>query len=215
MKKLLLAAVVIPVLLGTLAAFAIPVLLDAGTATGGQSSDELDELKARVARLEAKEEVLSTFNQYLYGMDTGFGEDILDTFAEDAILDVPNFPGQNHEDLHFEGRDEIAPLYANYGRGEPRIGGGHHTANIAVNVRLDLTRADVSAYFMTPGGGGAGGGRYEGVMRKDTDGKWRWETFTITSGWGFRAENAVTTTESVSAEKYSPRGGRHAAYQSR
>ena len=203
MKKLVFTAIAIAVLMSA-----------AGTvvALRGQSSDELGELRARVARLEAKEEVLSTFNQYLYGLDTGFGEDILDSFAEDAILDVPNFGG---DDLHFEGRDDLAPLYANYDRDEPRIGGGHHTANIAVNVRPDLTRADVSSYFMTPGGGGAGGGRYEGVMRKDTDGKWRWETLTITSAWGFRAEHTVTTTESVSAEKYSPRGGHHAAYQSR
>ena len=122
--------------------------------------------------------VLSTFNQYLYSLDTGFGEDILDTYTEDAILDVPNFPGAGGDDLHFEGRDAIAPLYANYGRAEPRIGGGHHTSNIAVNVHFDLTRADVSSYFMTPGGGGVGGGRYEGVMRLDADGKWRWETLT-------------------------------------
>ena len=174
MKKLVFTAVAIAVLMSA---------ADSMVALRGQSSDELAELKARVERLEAKEAVLDTFNQYLYSLDTGFGPDILDTFAEDAILDVPNFPGQNHEDLHFEGRDAIAPLYANYDRDEPRIGGGHHTANIAVNVHPDLTRADVSAYFMTPGGGGAGGGRYEGVMRKDTDGKWRWETFSITSGW--------------------------------
>lgn len=206
MKKFVLTAVAVAVLMSAAGAV---------VALRGQSSDELSELKARVARLEAKEEVLSVFNQYLYGLDTGFGEDILDTFAEDAILDVPNFPGADHDDLHFEGRDDLAPLYANYGRGEPRIGGGHHTANIAVNVRPDLTRADVSSYFMTPGGSGAQGGRYEGVMRKDTDGKWRWETLTITSAWGFRAEHTETTTESVSAEKYSPRGGHHAAYQSR
>jgi opacity protein-like surface antigen len=122
MKKLVLTAVAIAVLMSAASAV---------VALRGQSSDELGELRARVARLEAKEEVLSTFNQYLYGLDTGFGEDILDSFAEDAILDVPNFGG---EDLHFEGRDAIAPLYASYGEGEPRVGGGHHTANIAVNV---------------------------------------------------------------------------------
>ena len=27
-----------------------------------------------------------------YGIDTGFKDDILDIFAEDAVLDVPNFP---------------------------------------------------------------------------------------------------------------------------
>lgn len=83
MKKLVLAVVAIAVLMS--AASAVMAL-------GGQPSDELDALQARVARLEAKEEVLSAFNQYLYGIDTGLGEDILDTFAEDAILDVPNFP---------------------------------------------------------------------------------------------------------------------------
>ena len=183
-------------------------------ALGGQPSGELDELRARVARLEAKEEVLSTFNQYLYGLDTGFGEDVLDTFAEDAILDVPNFPGAGGDDLHFEGRDDIAPLYAGYSRPEPRVGGGHHTSNIAVNVRPDLTRADVSSYFMSSGSSGVQGGRYEGVMRLDADGKWRWETLTITSSWGFRSEHYETISEAVSAD-YSPRGGHHAAYQRR
>ena len=203
MKKLVLTAVAIAVLVSAAGA--------CRSAVRGESSDELGDLRARVARLEAKEMVLSTFNQYLYGLDTGFGEDILDVYTEDAILDVPNFGG---EDLHFEGRDAIAPLYASYGEGEPRIGGGHHTANIAVNVHLDLTRADVSSYFMTPGGSGVGGGRYEGVMRLDDDGKWRWETLTITSSFGFRAEHAERTTESVSVD-YSPFGGHHAAYQSR
>lgn len=203
MKKLVLTAVAIAVLMSAAGA--------CRSAVRGESSDELGDLRARVARLEAKEMVLSTFNQYLYGLDTGFGEDILDVYTEDAILDVPNFGG---EDLHFEGRDAIAPLYASYGEGEPRIGGGHHTANIAVNVHLDLTRADVSSYFMTPGGSGVGGGRYEGVMRLDDDGKWRWETLTITSSFGFRAEHAERTTESVSVD-YSPFGGHHAAYQSR
>ena len=68
---------------------------------------------------------------------------------------------------------------------------------------------------MTSGRSGVQGGRYEGVMRKEADGKWRWETLTITSAWGFRAEHYDTISESVSADTYSPRGGRHAAYQSR
>ena len=41
-------------------------------------SDELQALKARIARLEAKEAVLSAFNRYLYSLDTGFGDDIID-----------------------------------------------------------------------------------------------------------------------------------------
>ena len=203
MKKLVLGGVALAILVGATSAV---------MAIGGQPSDELDALRTRVARLEAKEEVLSAFNQYLYGIDTGFKDDILDIFAEDAVLDVPNFPPDN-KDLHFEGRDAIAPLYSMYSRRPPHIGGGHHTANLAVNVRPGLTHADLSSYFMTSGQGGVQGGRYEGVMRKEADGKWRWETLTITSAWGFRAEHFDTVSESVSADKYSPRGGHHAAYQ--
>src|SRR5210317_959509 len=117
-------------------------------------SDELKALQDRVARLEAKEAVLSTFNRYLYSLDTGFGDDIIDCYTEDAVLDVPTFPDAGGQDLHFEGRAEIAPLYAPYGEREPGIGGGHHSANIAVNVAVDLTRAEVTAYFMTAAANG-------------------------------------------------------------
>lgn len=205
MKKLLMSAVVVTVVLG-----AAGVLM----AGGAQGSSELDRLKARVARLEAKEEVLSNFNQYLYSMDTGYGDDILTTFCTDAVLDVPNFPGAKGDDLHFEGRDKIASLYKPYNH-EPRIGGGHHTANMAVNVHPDLKLTDVSAYFMTSGQGGVQGGRYEGMMRKESEGKWCWQTLTITSAWGFSAKDFTTVSKPVSAVKYSPRAGHHAAYKSR
>ncbi len=174
-------------------------------------SDELEALRARVARLEAKEAVLSTFNRYLYSLDTGFGDDIIDCYTEDAVLDVPNFPEADGQDLHFEGRAEIAPLYAPYGQREPGIGGGHHSANIAVNVDPDCQHAQVSAYFMTAVANGIQGGRYEGVMRCEGDGQWRWQSLTITSAWGWRARDYETVSEPVSLQ-YSPFGGRHAAY---
>ena len=97
-------------------------------------SNELEALEARVARLEAKEAVLSTLNRYLYSLDTGFGDDIIDCYTEDAVLDVPNFPDAGGKDLHFEGRAEIAPLYAPYGEREPGIGGGHHTATALLSI---------------------------------------------------------------------------------
>ena len=55
-------------------------------------SEGIEELRARVARLEAKEAVLSALNRYLYSLDTGFGDDIIDCYTEDSVLDVPNFP---------------------------------------------------------------------------------------------------------------------------
>ena len=53
--------------------------------------DELAELRARVARLEAERAVISTFNEYFYNMDIGYTDGILDVFAEDALLEVINF----------------------------------------------------------------------------------------------------------------------------
>ncbi|MBT4162210.1 MAG: SnoaL-like domain-containing protein, partial [Gammaproteobacteria bacterium] len=73
-------------------------------------SSELESLKKRIDRLEAKEAVLSAFNRYLYCLDTGFGDDLIDCFTDDAVLDVPNFPGAGGDDLHFEGREQISPL---------------------------------------------------------------------------------------------------------
>ncbi len=175
-------------------------------------SDPLEDLRARLARLEAKEAVLSAFNRYLYCLDTGFGEDIIDCYTEDAVLDVPNFPGADGADLHFEGRAEIAPLYAPYAAAEPRIGGGHHSANIAVNVAFNCKRAEVSSYFMTSTPNGVQGGRYEGVMHHEADGKWRWKMLSITSAWGWRAVQYETVSEPVGLE-HSPFGGRHVAYQ--
>lgn len=174
-------------------------------------SDELQSLKARVARLEAKEAVLSAFNRYLYCMDTGFGDDIVDCYTDDALLDVPNFPGAGGQDLHFEGRAEIESLYAPYGKAPKGIRGGHHSANIAINVAHDLRAADVSAYFMTSTPNGVQGGRYEGTMRRCPDGQWRWHTLAITSAWGWKATDYETVSEPVGLE-YSPFGGRHAAY---
>ena len=174
-------------------------------------SEVLQALQARVARLEAKEAVLSAFNRYLYCLDTGFGDDIVDCYTEDAVLDVPNFPGADGQDLHFEGRAEIAPLYAPYAQGPKGVRGGHHSANIAINIAHDLQSADVTAYFMTSTANGVQGGRYEGVMRHDTDGQWRWGTLSITSAWGWKAKDVETVSEPVGLE-YSPFGGRHAAY---
>ena len=115
------------------------------------------------------------------------------------------------QDLHFEGRAEIEPLYAPYGNGPKGIRGGHHSANLAINVALDLRTADVGAYFMTTTPNGVQGGRNEGTMHHCPDGQWRWHRLAITSAWGWKAREFDTVSEPVGLE-YSPFGGRHAAY---
>ena len=147
----------------------------------------LAELEAEVTRLRAREAVVATFNKYLYSMDTGFGDGVLDAYADDAVLDVINFPPDG-VDMHFEGREQMRSLYAPYGERESMIAGGHNATNIAIEVDPDATTASLTAYFTTTRPVGIQGGRYEGTLRLDEDGKWRFSTLAIISAWGWRAD---------------------------
>ena len=157
--------------------------------------DRIAALEAEVARLRAKEDILATFNQYLYSLDTGFADLILDAYATDAVLDVINFPPDG-VDMHFEGREAMAPLYAPYGERTPMIAGGHNATNVAVVVNDGASSAQVSAYFTTTRQAGIQGGRYEGTMQPSADGRWRWTDLAIISAWGWSTD-AERISESV------------------
>ncbi len=153
-------------------------------------------LEGEVARLRAREAIVATFNQYLYSLDTGFGDAILDVYAEDCVLDVLNFP-PNSIDMHFEGRAAIAPLYEPYGAREKLIAGGHTSSNVAIAVSDDASSAALTAYFTTTSNRGAQGGRYEGTLRRDIDGKWRFTTLAIISAWGFHPADVKAVSDAV------------------
>ena len=175
-------------------------------------SDELAELRARVARLEAERAVISTFNEYFYNMDIGYTDGILDVFHQDALLEVINFPPGTMEDLRFEGREAMRELYGPHSSAEPTLSGGHHSANVQVNVAEDCSSAELSAYFMTSGGhGGLGGGMYQGTFVPDGD-KWRISHYRIISNWGWSPDQWTKRTESLPAEK-AKRGGKPPVYE--
>ncbi len=175
-------------------------------------SDDLENrveaLEAEVRSLRAREGIIQTFNQYLYGADTGYEEDILDTFAEDAVLDVLNFPPDG-KDMHFEGREAIAPLYERYRSKRSIIAGGHTTSNISIVVDETASTAMLSAYFTTTRSVGVQGGRYEGHLQLDDDGRWRFKELSIISAWGWKAE-VEKISDPVNADR-SRFGGRPAA----
>lgn len=160
----------------------------------------VEALEEEVAALRARERVIATFNQYLYSLDTGFGDALLDVFAEDAVLDVLNFPPDG-VDMHFEGRDAMRPLYEPYGSRPSLIAGGHTSANVAVAVDDGATSASLTAYFTTTSNRGVQGGRYEGTLRVDDDGAWRFVTLAIISAWGFHPNDAKTVSEPVPIER--------------
>ena len=130
-------------------------------------TDELEQritqLEREVSQLRAKEGAIAAFNQYLYGIDTGFIPDILDAFSENAILDVINFPPDG-VDMHFEGRSEMQPLYQRYQSRSGIISGGHNATNISLIIDDDCKKASLTSYFTTTRPGGIQGGRYEGFL---------------------------------------------------
>jgi len=161
-----------------------------------------DDLERRLARLEAREAVLATFNSYLYFLDIGYPDELVQLFEPDAVLHLVNFPPGTMRDRDLHGHDEIARLYVDHTTHEPRIHGGHHSANVAVHVAPDGSSAELSAYFLTtgPGVAGAQGGQYQLRLRPD-GARWRIREMNIISGWGWRpsAEASTRTTEPVPA----------------
>ncbi len=143
-------------------------------------SKEIEELKARLARLEAKEECVSRFNEYLYSVDNERSDDVLNVFAPDAELELMNFPPGSGQYMKFHGRGEIEPLYSSMAG----ISHRHHTANVSVNVHKDCASADLSAYLFTVVKHLLTGGIYE-VKFIQINGAWHISYMRITSTWGW------------------------------
>jgi len=175
---------------------------------GSDMSDVLEDLLARVARIEAKEAVMSTFNQYLHYLDGEFVEDLIALFAPDARLEIMEYPPGTGENVECNGRDEILPIYAEH-RG---IMSRHHSANVTVNIRPDGKTADLSAYFMTAIHFGGTGGIYEATLEVK-DGKWLFTWLRISSNWGWIVlqENPPFLDTSLGAGTL--RGGRPVLYE--
>ncbi len=147
-------------------------------------SDVLEDLLARVVRLEAKEACISTFNEYLHYLDGEFVDDLIGLFIEDALLEVMDYPPGTGKNLECKGHEEIRPVY------EEHLGvmSRHHSANVTVNVRPGGKAADVSAFFLTAfhvgAMGGLAGGIYEATL-EFVDGKWLFTWLRISSNWGW------------------------------
>jgi hypothetical protein len=157
-------------------------------------------MEARLARLEARESVLAMFNSYLYLMDVGYPDELIDLFDADATLHLVNFPPGSGQDQELHGHAEIGSLYRDHTTHDPQVHGGHHTANVGISVDNDAGAAELSAYFLTSGPGkpGAQGGQYRVRLQFGAEG-WHICEMQIVSGWGWRPEGAARTTGPVPA----------------
>jgi hypothetical protein len=145
-------------------------------------ADENSELRTRLDRLEA---CRCSFYEYLHYLDAGLHDELLGVFAPEGLLEVMNFPPNSGQDLRFEGRSEIATLYAGVTMATTR----HYSANISVSVNADASRADLSAYFLAVMTYGLMGGIYE-LTLAPIEGCWRIESMRIssTTGWMIQQE---------------------------
>ncbi len=163
----------------------------------------IDALLARVAVLEAKDDVEALFHRYLYSLDLDRAEEVLSCFADDAVLNVINFPPGSGKDLRLVGPEGIRPLYDRHAGGaEPMIRGGHHAANVSVQVSADAMTGELSAYFLTAVGvrSFVQGGMYQVRAARGEDG-WRVTEMNIISGWGWSVADAKPVTEPVAASR--------------
>jgi hypothetical protein len=143
-------------------------------------ASELADLRARVRRCEAIEVCRGRFNEYLYYLDGGHLEDLIDLFGDDIRLELMNFPPGTGGDLHYTGLDEIRKLYAAF------IGEGarHHSANVSVVLNEAVDRADMIAYFQTALEYALTGGIYE-LQLEPRLATWKITRMRISSTWGW------------------------------
>ena len=171
-------------------------------------SDEIAELRARIARLEARDACVSTFNQYLHYLDGDFTDEILGVFAEDAQLEVMNYPPSSGQNLDLRGHEEIRPLYAQHSG----IIARHHAANVSVNLSPDGQSAELSSYFLTSFNYGVAGGMYEARF-EPREGRWLlcWLRISNTWGWAVHQENPPFLADHLGAGTL--RGGHPVVYE--
>jgi len=165
--------------------------------------DEIGNLRRRVERIEAVEACRGRFNAYLYCLDAGHLEELLGLFADNARLELQNFPPGTGGNLLYTGRDEIRGLYSAF-VGE---GARHHSANVSVVPSEALDRVELTAYFQTAIEYTLTGGIYELQLRPRVA-DWQISRMRISSTWGWAVPH---TDPPFLKEKFSAgtlRGGR-------
>lgn len=164
---------------------------------------ELADLLERVERIEAVEACRGRFNEYLYHLDAGHVEELVGLFADDALLELRNFPPGSGDNPTFTGADEIRGLYAAFA-GE---GARHHSANVSVVPGAGLDQVELIAYFHTVLNHALTGGLYE--MQLQCQHKtWHISRLRISSTWGWSVPHSDPPFLDESFSAGTLRGGR-------
>jgi hypothetical protein len=162
---------------------------------------ELTDLRARVARLEAAEEVRSVLHRYACLVDIGLLDELVtEVLAPDVALHLINFPPGDQGDVELSGADEVRALYGQWTPETPMLTGGHHLTNLNVTVSEDAGTAEASAYHLFTGLPLAQGGLYQARLAL-LDGRWKIVEMNIVSTWGWVPTAAEPVTEALAPSR--------------
>ena len=165
------------------------------------SSTELVDLRARLARLEAAEEVRSVLHRYACLIDIGLLDELVtEVLAPDVTLHLINFPPGDQGDVELSGIDEVKALYAQRLPATPTLAGGHHMTNLNVAVSQDASTAEASAYFLFTGRPVAQGGLYQARLAC-FDRRWKILEMNILSTWGWIPSATEPVTDAVAPSR--------------
>ncbi len=146
---------------------------------------DLEQLAARLARLEAFEGAQHTLREYAVEIDCGHWDTVGGLFTEDARLEVVGYGSLEGVDYDgaWRGRQAIRDYYA--GNNPDHVGPPRSKHNILQGpIQLDGDdELTMLAYFDMPPKtpGNPGGGVYEARLRREDDGRWRFAHLRIVS----------------------------------
>jgi hypothetical protein len=145
----------------------------------------IEELVARISRLEAGNHVQRALNDHFYLLDSGRTDDMLDVFTDDVSWSASNIPFGSGRTLKLQGRSQVRPVVESLGYGGFR----HHGMNIDIEVDGTAESATTASYMLvvsrsTEAAGAVMllGGLYEGTWVRDAD-RWRIATWHISNQW--------------------------------
>src|SRR5262249_14307058 len=152
------------------------------------------------------------FNEYLYNLDFGHVDALLDVFTEDATWVLVNFPpAGSGTRTELKGRQAISTWYAPTSASNT-FGAGHYVTNVEVRVAKDCSSAQLKAYFhqphyLVPRGLPRGllGGMYDLRLVSQPD-KWRIADFRDFVSWAWKPTSAESLAYGLPLETFSDAG---------
>ena len=145
----------------------------------------VQQLAARVGRLEAVESLRKALNDYFYLVDAGRVDELLDVYTDDVSWSATNVPFGSGQTLSCQGTAQVRPIVESMGHGGFR----HHGLNIDIQLDDAAESATTVAYMLLVSrsaeladAAALLGGLYEGTWVRDGE-RWRIQSWRVNNQW--------------------------------